>query len=520
MGDMLSQAEIDALLSGADVQEEAPFVVPSMTVPQLLTPEEKDALGEIGNISMGTSATTLNALLGQKVNITTPKVIETTWDEIEKMLERPYVAVRVQYTEGLRGANLLIMKEDDVKIITDLMMGGDGLNGLSSELNDLHMSAISEAMNQMVGSSATSMSAMFSHRVDIAPPESTKIGPDNELSSVRIDADPNVVKVSFTLNVGTLIDSEIMQLIPVHFAKELVAGLLKPKQEPEPKAASVPQMNAGGGMQPDLMQQFGQSSFGMPDMGMQGGVQGHGQQGMPGKQQPYGQQGYGQPGMQQPYAQQGFGQPGMQQPYGQQGFGQPGMQPMYGQQGFGQPGMQPNQQGFGQPDMQQPYGQQGVGQPGMQQPYGQQGMGQYGMQQGYGQPAAYGQAGFGMPGADMGGFPQMQGGAPFGAMGQPVNVQPAQFQTFDTDMPEFDRKNIGLLMDVPLQITVELGRTAKKIREILEFGQGSIVELDKLAGEPVDILVNGKAIAKGEVVVIDESFGVRITDIIHPSKRL
>ena len=100
----------------------------------------------------------------------------------------------------------------------------------------------------------------------------------------------------------------------------------------------------------------------------------------------------------------------------------------------------------------------------------------------------------------------------------PVNVQPLQFQSFDEGMIEFDRKNIGLLMDVPLQITVELGRTSKKIREILEFGQGSIIELDKLAGEPVDILVNGKSIAKGEVVVIDESFGVRITDIIHPSK--
>ena len=93
-----------------------------------------------------------------------------------------------------------------------------------------------------------------------------------------------------------------------------------------------------------------------------------------------------------------------------------------------------------------------------------------------------------------------------------------QFQSFDGMAKE--RKNIGLLMDVPLQIAVELGRTTKKIREILEFGQGSIIELDKLAGEPVDIMVNGKTIAKGEVVVIDESFGVRITDIIHPSKRL
>jgi flagellar motor switch protein FliN/FliY len=103
---------------------------------------------------------------------------------------------------------------------------------------------------------------------------------------------------------------------------------------------------------------------------------------------------------------------------------------------------------------------------------------------------------------------------------RPINVQPAQFQSFDSGIQPFEAQNIGLLMDVPLQITVELGRTTKKIKEILEFGQGSIIELDKLAGEPVDILVNGKHVAKGGVVVIDESFGVRITDIIHPSKRL
>jgi len=102
----------------------------------------------------------------------------------------------------------------------------------------------------------------------------------------------------------------------------------------------------------------------------------------------------------------------------------------------------------------------------------------------------------------------------------PVSVQPAQFQTFDDGLSASEKKNISLIMDLPLQVTVELGRTQKLIKDILEFGAGSIIELDKLAGEPVDILVNGKAIAKGEVVVIDESFGVRITDIIHPSKRL
>ncbi len=421
MSDMLSQAEIDALLNGVDL-DDGPSVpeyeAQAETKQQLLTDEEKDALGEIGNISMGTSATTLYALLGQKVNITTPRVNLATWEEISKLFVKPYVAVKVQYTEGLKGMNLLIIKEEDVKIITDLMMGGDGYGNITGELNELHLSAISEAMNQMVGSSSTSLSSMFDKRVDISPPESTLIDNRSDIDRVKIDKDDTVVQILFNLTVGNLIDSEIMQLIPLNFAKEMVANLMGGhKSQPEPvkqapQPMPEPQMQAPQQMPPQPAQQ--------PQM-----------QQMP---------------------------PQMQQ------------MPQYN--------MPPQQ--FAMPNDYNPY---------MQNTYMQ--MPQY-MQQ----------------------PPQAQHPA------QPVNVQPVQFQTFDEGYGDFDKKNIGLLMDVPLQIAVELGRTTKKIREILEFGQGSIIELDKLAGEPVDILVNGKVIAKGEVVVIDESFGVRITDIIHPSKRL
>jgi flagellar motor switch protein FliN len=432
MGDMLSQAEIDALLSGVDIGSDAPATSSNPKRVSLLSPEERDALGEIGNISMGTSATTLFALLGQKVNITTPVVTETSWEELVALFQQPYVAVRVQYTEGLVGANLMVMKESDVKIITDLMMGGDGHGNEDGELNELHLSAISEAMNQMIGSSATSMSSMFDKRVDISPPESTQVRPDTDIDRIRISDDDVIVKIAFSLTVGTLIDSEIMQLIPLPFAKEMVHNLMKPKSEAPiaPSKASPP----------------------------------------PEKPAPHAQQ----PGM-----------PQMAAPA-------PGMVPP----AMAQPG--PYQQPAGWPqDMQQPpypYPQQPAGWP----PYPQQ-------------PAGWPQQ-----------MPQGYGYAqpPQQAMTQPVNVQPAQFQSFEPGLEEFDRKNMSLLMDVPLQVTVELGRTTKRIREILEFGQGSILELDKLAGEPVDILVNGKAVAKGEVVVIDESFGVRITDILHPSKRL
>jgi flagellar motor switch protein FliN/FliY len=401
MGDMLSQAEIDALLNGAADEEDTGAGQADIQNGSLLTPEERDALGEIGNISMGTSATTLYALLGQKVNITTPRVEETTWEELSKLFIKPYVAVKVNYTEGLKGLNLLLMKEEDVKIITDLMMGGDGFGNITGELNELHLSAISEAMNQMVGSASTSLSSMFDKRVDISPPESSLVDSSSDIGRIKIDKEASIVMVMFNLKVGNLIDSEIMQLIPIAFAKEMVANLLhKSKMQDAPKAQAAPQP------MPDQTQQAPPQ---MPQM--------------------------------QPQTPQ---MPQMPQMPQQQ------MPPQYY--------MQPQQA----------------------------------------------QA------------PQMQAQRPAG----PINVQPVQFQAFDDGYADFDRNNINLLMDVPLQIAVELGRTTKKIREILEFGQGSIIELDKLAGEPVDILVNGKVIAKGEVVVIDESFGVRITDIIHPSKRL
>lgn len=391
MGDMLSQAEIDALLNGGSSSSNNTSAGENSE----LSIQEIDALGEVGNISMGTSATTLYALLGHKVMITTPQVSVCLWGELSEQYSANYVAVKVEYTEGLFGANLLVLKENDAKIITDLMMGGDGSN-TSGELTDLHLSAISEAMNQMIGSAATSMSSMFDKRVDISPPKAFAITFNGDPEVTFADED-KLVKVAFKMVIGDLIDSEIMQLIPIKFAKSLVENLISA----DAKHNAPPQNINNGNSSQQQPQQH---------------------------------------------------QPQQQQPH-----------PQYPQQQYPQ----------------QPYPQQGMGQP------------------------VYGQ------------FPQEQG-----RFREPVNVQPAQFQAFDDGMLSFEKKNIGLIMDVPLQVTVELGRTNKLIKDILEFGPGSIIELDKLAGEPVDILVNGKVIAKGEVVVIDESFGVRITDIIHPSKRL
>ncbi|HYF83044.1 MAG TPA: flagellar motor switch phosphatase FliY [Clostridia bacterium] len=387
MSEMLSQEEIDALLRGDSA--EVPQDNSSSQADQSsdLTSEEKDALGEIGNISMGTSATTLFTLLNNKVNITTPKVSVVTWEELSKEYSTPYVAVQVHYKEGLQGSNLLIMKEDDVRIITDLMMGGSGENS-NEPIGDLHLSAIGEAMNQMIGSSSTSLSTMFNKRIDISPPKAFILYFQNFEELKQFDSNDKVVKIAFRMEIGDLIDSEIMQLIPIEFAKDLVSNLLNSMAASEGPVSQdkqqEPQIKPAAANKPSS--QLKQP----PKQTILNNRYNENQENVPVKREEH----------------------------------------------------------------------------------------------------------------------------------KVVSVQPVQYQTFDSDQWSVEKESIELIMDVPLEITVELGRTKKLIKDILEFGPGTILELDKLAGEPVDILVNGKYIAKGEVVVIDESFGVRITDIVSASKRL
>lgn len=394
MNDMLSQEEIDALLTGDSSSDE------SEETNEMLNDMEKDALGEIGNINMGTSATTLSTLLGKKVNITTPVVDSVTLNELADQYPIPFVAVQVGYSEGLTGTNVLILKEDDVKVITSLMMGGDGRENLPGELEEIHLSAISEAMNQMVGSSSTSLSEMLTKKIDISPPEVFKMnlsGSNVDLSG--IEPDDKLIRISFKMTIEDLIDSNIMQLLPIDFAKSLVDNMLYGGSESSSSDVADEIVETKVEPQPAAQKEVEQK--------------------MPPQQQ-------------------------MQQPQQQQ----------------------PQQQ---MPQMQQ-------------------------QQQNYYQP-------------------QMQ---------QPVNVQPVEFQSFDptANIMANMSENIELIRDVNLKVTVQLGRTRRSIDEILDFAPGTIIELDKLVGEPLDILVNGKNIAKGEVVVIDESYGVRITDIVKPEKRL
>ncbi len=429
---MLSQDEINALLSGMDLSSnsgnsEASGDSASADPGELLTDVEKDAIGEVANISMGSSATTLYSLVNQKVNITTPVVTIAKWDSVLAEYERPCVFIQIKYTAGLDGNNILVLKEHDVKVITDLMMGGDGTN-TDGDLGELHLSAISEAMNQMMGAAATSLSTMLGKKIDISPPEASLI----DLTQFKKPEDiaefltGNFVRIAFRMQIGDdLVDSMIMQLYPIKFAKSLYDTFIGSQTgEPEPAPAPEPTPTP----KPTPMPQAGMNQQGMPQTGMP-------QTGMP--------------------------QTGM-----------PGAMPQMGMDSQ-MMGMNPQMMGMtgGYPQM----GMSGGAPPMMQNP-------QMGMQ---GNP------------------PQMP------------NVQPAQFQSFSGSYPTPQTpENIGLIMDVPLEVTVELGRTQKSISDILDFAPGTIIELDKIAGEPIDILVNGKFVAKGEVVVVEESFGVRVTEII------
>lgn len=363
-GSKLSQDEIDALLKGGNNDEIEPDTV--------LSAMEQDAIGEIGNISFGSSATALSTLLNQKVEITTPTVSVIQKSKLNEEFPHPYVAIEVNYTEGFSASNLLVIQQTDAAVIADLMMGGDGTNADPS-LSEIHLSAVQEAMNQMMGSAATSMSTVFNKKIDISPPRVELLDVKEGEGTDRIPAEELLVKVSFRLAIGELIDSNIMQLYPITFAKDLIADLTDPEEEEAvqeaPQSAPQPQQSA--------------------------------------------------PQTQSAPAQQAA---------------------------------PPRRQA---------------------------------------KPAT------------------------------PVNVAPVEFEAFSE--PQHTTNHLGnldMLMDIPLSITVELGRTQRSVKEVLELSAGSIIELDKLAGEPVDILVNKRIVAKGEVVVIDENFGVRVTDILSQSERL
>lgn len=383
MSGTLSQEEIDRLMKAASEGEEIPEDLQSIaeeseaiedeealdeieekesfifTERPVLSDFEKDGLGEIGNISMGTASTTLSILLNQEVSITTPFVEVVSWDEILEECEEKCLLVEVNYTKGFEGSSMLIVKENDAKIIADLMMGGDGSN-IQEDLTEFHMSAISEAMNQMVGSSATSISSIFDVLVDIAPPNIISSNPEeyNYRKLLNNSKETNYfVKTSFKMVVGDLIDSKVMQLLGLPFALDMFNKLIgKSSQEAKKKEDNNKKdKNKEFVEKEKISSNIELTAFDEVKSSMEGQISGE--------------------------------------------------------------------------------------------------------------------------------------------------------------------RNIDMLLNVPMEITVELGRTNKLIKDVLNLTTGSILELESFAGEKVDVLVNGKKIALGEVVVVDDCYGVQITDILKPKNR-
>ena len=347
---------------------------------KILSDIEKDLLGEVGNISMGSASTALYQLVNQKVNITTPVVSISTIKEIKENFDVPNIILDVEYIEGISGRNIFMMKISDAAVIANCMMGGNGIVE-NEQLSEIEISAVQEAMNQMIGSAATSMATMLNRKVDISPPQSTLWESKDQVLTSSIDEDEDVVKISFTLEVGEVLKSNIMQILPIATAKKIVSMMMGENTEEESAVS----------------ESASQAVVEKPTSTMVPPVQ-------------------------------------MVTP-----------EPVYS--------------------------------------------------------------------------PQLMATTHKPAKPQ-VEVQQANFSSLIPSKSAKSHDNIDLILDVSLEVSVVLGRTKKSIKDILNLGNGSLIELDRLADEPVEVLVNGKVIAEGEVVVIDENFGVRINNILSGTDRI
>lgn len=363
-----------------------------------LTEEQKDALGEVGNICMGSASTTLSMLLNQKVNITSPRVTITTLKELFDGFDIPHITIFVRFIEGLSGFNLLIMKIQDAAVLADLMMGGNG-SIITEELNEIGTSAASEAMNQMIGSASTSMATMFNRTVNISPPETKICHNSEDLDNLNIIAEGPIVTVWFDMAIGNILNTQLMQVMGLDTARE-EAGLI------------LGQLSGADGSTPPAEEES--QSYDLTDS--------TGASGTP-------------------------------------------VQPVESEDFLMQKPAEAAPSSGGEPDLKKM-------------------------------------------------LPELEKPA---KAASPRPPSPARSLV---SPPGFDQHRLDMILDIPLKVTVLLGRTRWPIKDILGLSPGSVVEMQSLVDEPVEVLVNGTLVATGEVVVVNENFGVRITNIIGPEERL
>ena len=379
---------------------------------------EIDAVGEILNISMGSAATAVSELLNAKVWITTPQVSVVKAADLNYDRLEPAICVKIVYVSGISGQNMMVLKQDDVQLILNQLMGNPLVVSPDFEFDEMNISAVSEVMNQMMGASATALSDLLGISVDISTPTPYLIEQTNFCQLAELDPDETIVAVTFNLSVDGVMNSEFMSVMSVDLAKSLSDKMIEKFHGDEAEAQPDKQPAPAPAAQPA------------------------------------------------PAAPQSAPAPAPQ---------------------LAAPAPQPDPaQGMAQP--QQPA-------PGAY-PYPPQGQPAY---PGYGYQNQY---------AAYGAYPPPV---------PPVNIQNAQLHQFDAmdfGLPTDQQDNLKLLMGVPLEISVEIGTAKRKVKDILEFTQGTIIELERQAGAPVDVVVNGNLIARGDVVVIDDNFAVRITEIV------
>ena len=405
---------------------------------------EMDAIGEIMNITMGSAATAVSNMLSAKVWITTPQVSIVRAEELSFPELEPSIMVRIKYTQGVSGQNVLVLKQNDVQLILNQLMGLPLEVTDDFQFDEMNISAVCEVMNQMMGASATALSEIIETTVDISTPEAIvqegDAAENMKTEMYDITGQEHVCTVKFDLTIDGVINSEFISVLTIDLAKDMadkmMAGynnIMESIDEPEPAPAPEPAPSSGGGtLSQEEIEKLLSGGSAAPESA--------------------------------PAA-------------------QPAPQPM--PQGMPAQGMAP----------QMPYGQPNMADPNMAAMYGMYPQGMYPQQPMMQQPMMQ---------------PQM--------MQPAVNIQPVQLQSFATyqnsSLSQEQNDNLKLLMNVPLNVTVEIGSAVKKVKDILEFTQGTIIELERQAGAPVDIIVNGNLIAKGDVVVIDDNFAVRITEII------
>lgn len=460
---------------------------------------EIDALGEMMNISLGSSATAVSNMLDHRVDITTPQVQVVDVKDFALGKLEPAMGVEIRYVEGLDGSNIMLLRRGDVKVIVDILMGSETPEE-EFKLNELTISAVCEVMNQMMGAAATAMSEFLGFPVNISTPEPFEL---EDLESFKANHLPRgaetIVAVKFSLKIENALESEFMNVMSVGLAKELLKGLglgdedesgadlqAAPAQPEPPKAEEssgsrqltqeeIERLMSGGAAAEPPKPESADSGKALSQEEIERLISGAGAEPEPPEQKSDGGRSLSQEEVEK-MLRENAPQPAAPQT------------PVPPQSAAPQPTVPPAP-GYTMPTPEQ---MQAMGMP----PY-------FGGYPGY-PPQMYWQ------------YPPQ---APESKQPEPkvINTQPVVMPEMEktVSLGKEQAENLELIMEVPLQVTVEIGRTRQKVQDILEFSKGSLVVLDKLAGDQVDLFVNGKCIARGDVVVVDDNFGVRITEIVQ-----